>query len=232
MKNIIAYSDVFDFMKTIPSGVVQLVISDPPYEFLSKNPTGGGFMHKENKQHLKKINETFGMSYEPRKYLNECKRVLGKFNGYFFTNKTLLKDYISFAEENGYKWDILIWSKPNPVPINNGHYLIDKEFVIFIKESGAVFNSKLGYQNYFTVRSFPIGGNEFGHPTQKPIEFIKQMIEVSSNKGDLIFDGYCGSGTSLVAAKQLERDYLGCDNDEKWAKFSEERLKITGNLLF
>lgn len=58
------------------------------------------------------------MSFEPTELLELCKKVCKKFNGYFFTNKNLLKTYIQRADKNKYKRDILLWLKPNPVPIN------------------------------------------------------------------------------------------------------------------
>lgn len=50
-----------------------------------------------------------------------------------------------------------------------------------------------------------------GYPTQKPIELLKRIITVSSKKGDIVFDPFCGAGTTLVAAKWLGRHYIGID---------------------
>lgn len=223
--NQIIQGDCHETMLWLPDHSVDLVVTDPPYEFISKNPEGGGFMNKENKLHLQKINKSFGMTYDPKGYLNECKRILKKFNGYFWTNKSLLTQYIKFAEDNKYKWDILIWAKPNPVPINNGHYLIDKEFVVYIKEPNATFNSKLGYPKYFTVKTHPIGTKITEHPTEKPLGFHEDMIGISSNPGDVVFDGYAGSGTTLVAAKNLLRQYIGIEINPDFIAMAEKRLK-------
>lgn len=223
--NIVYNRDCMEVMKELPDKSVQLIATDPPYEFISKSPVGGGFMDKENKRHLHKINDTFGMTYDPIQFLNASKRLMDKFNGYFFTNKSLLTKYIQFAEENNYKWDILLYSKPNPVPINNGHYLIDKEYIVFIKEKGATFNSNLGYQSYFTIKSYPLGNNKNVHPTQKPLDLIKGLISVSSNKGDVIFDGYLGSGTTAIASIQLDRQYIGAEIDQNYYKLAMERIK-------
>ena len=109
---------------------VDLILTDPPYEFISKNPQWWGFMKKENKKHLEELNKEFWMSFEPTELLELCKKVCKKFNWYFFTNKNLLKTYIQWADKNKYKRDILLWLKPNPVPINRWHYLIDKEYIV------------------------------------------------------------------------------------------------------
>lgn len=50
-----------------------------------------------------------------------------------------------------------------------------------------------------------------GYPTQKPIELMKRIIEASSNKGDVVFDPFCGCGTTIYAAVQTERAWVGCD---------------------
>lgn len=50
-----------------------------------------------------------------------------------------------------------------------------------------------------------------GYPTQKPIALLKRIIEASSNKGDVIFDPFCGCGTTIYAAEQTGRQWIGCD---------------------
>ena len=95
--------DCLELMKQIPDKSVDLVITDPPYEFISKNPQGWGFMKKENKKHLDELNESFGMSFKPEKFLTLIKQKLKVFNAYIFTNKSLLLEYIQFAEKNKYK---------------------------------------------------------------------------------------------------------------------------------
>ena len=50
-----------------------------------------------------------------------------------------------------------------------------------------------------------------GYPTQKPIELLERIIKISTDEGDIVLDPFCGSGTTLVAAKLLGRRYLGID---------------------
>lgn len=59
--------------------------------------------------------------------------------------------------------------------------------------------------------------NEYtGFPTQKPLELLDRIIEIFSNKGDLVVDFFCGSGTTCVSAEKLGRRWIGCDLS-KWA---------------
>lgn len=63
------------------------------------------------------------------------------------------------------------------------------------------------------------------HPTQKRLDITKEFVINSSREGDIVLDCFCGSGTTGVAAIELNRNYLLNDFDEKWVKLSEERIK-------
>lgn len=64
------------------------------------------------------------------------------------------------------------------------------------------------------------------HPTQKPEKLIERIILASSNKGDLVFDPFIGSGTTAVVAKKLKRKYLGCEIEKKYYILTNKRLII------
>ena len=66
------------------------------------------------------------------------------------------------------------------------------------------------------------------HPTQKPLSVLEWIIKSSSKKNDVILDCFMGSGTTAIAAKKLNRHFLGCENDKKFHKISLERLEIVG----
>ncbi len=57
---------------------------------------------------------------------------------------------------------------------------------------------------------FPYTGNKL-HPTQKPVEALMPLIRAFSRPGDLVFDPFCGSGSTLAAAQSLGRDWLGIE---------------------
>ena len=67
---------------------------------------------------------------------------------------------------------------------------------------------------------------KFGkHPTQKPVELLKRIILASTNEGDLILDQFCGSGTTGVAACELNRRFVGIDIEKKYIDVAVKRLK-------
>lgn len=79
-----------------------------------------------------------------------------------------------------------------------------------------------------TVWNIPIiKGNSNEHVdynTQKPIKLIDRIVQASSNKGDIVADFFMGSGTTCVVAKELGRNYIGCDIGEKAVEITKERL--------
>ena len=64
-----------------------------------------------------------------------------------------------------------------------------------------------------------------GYDTQKPKELLYKIIKGFSNEEDIVADFFCGSGTSLVVAKELGRKYIGCDISSKAITITKERLK-------
>lgn len=64
------------------------------------------------------------------------------------------------------------------------------------------------------------------HPTQKPEELLRKIIFASSNKDDVIFDPFMGSGTTAVCAEQLKRKWLGCDLSEEYLSWAVNRLEL------
>ena len=62
------------------------------------------------------------------------------------------------------------------------------------------------------------------YPTQKPISLLSRIISASSKKGDFILDTYCGSGTSLITANNLNRNWIGIDQSENAIKITKSRL--------
>ena len=63
------------------------------------------------------------------------------------------------------------------------------------------------------------------HVAQKPLDMFERIIKASSNEGDLVFDCFVGSGTTAVACKSLNRNFLCADSDEYFVSLANDRLK-------
>jgi site-specific DNA-methyltransferase (adenine-specific) len=64
----------------------------------------------------------------------------------------------------------------------------------------------------------------FGHPDQKPLELVERLVRASSREGELVVDPFCGTGTTLVAAKRHGRRAVGCDTNSRWFTVTKERV--------
>jgi site-specific DNA-methyltransferase (adenine-specific) len=71
------------------------------------------------------------------------------------------------------------------------------------------------------IKSF---SKEKGYPTQKPLELIERIIKSSSDENDLVADFYLGSGTTAVACKKLNRNFIGCDINKMAIVIAKERV--------
>jgi site-specific DNA-methyltransferase (adenine-specific) len=71
------------------------------------------------------------------------------------------------------------------------------------------------------------------HPTQKPLRLLRRAIVASSREGDLVFDPFCGSGTTGVASKELGRFFVGAEKEGEYAELAGRRIgaAVRGGVL-
>jgi adenine-specific DNA-methyltransferase len=70
------------------------------------------------------------------------------------------------------------------------------------------------------------------YPTEKNLDLVKTILKASSNENSLVMDFFCGSGTTLVAANELCRRWIGIDKEEKAIEVARKRLGSTAQNLF
>ena len=92
-----------------------------------------------------------------------------------------------------------------------------KKVKVYLKKTGV----PLGDVWYF---NFAQGKERVGYDTQKPKLLLERIIKAFSNEGDVVADFFCGSGTSMVVAKELNRKYIGCDINFRAVEITNERL--------
>lgn len=104
---------------------------------------------------------------------------------------------------------------------NKSEYQIDNkgEQVIGAEKKGVPLSDvwQIPYLN-------PTAKERVGYPTQKPLRLLQQIVELVTDKGDIVLDPFCGSGTTCVAAKGLNRHYIGIDESEEALKLTKQRL--------
>lgn len=218
-------ADSYEFIKTMPDASVNLIITDPPYEI----GTGGGGLSRNTKFHDKKlqaITKGFDLSL-----LDELKRVCKPFNAYIFCSNSQISKLMGWGEKNGFMTTLLVWHKPVVIPFAGTVFKIDLEFIVAIKEKGATFQGDSRLKSKFYQQN-PVKDKTTTHPTPKPVNLIKKLMMIGSNKGDVVFDPFLGSGTTAMVAKELGRECIGVEIEKKYYEEALRRVDHTPRGLF
>jgi len=111
----------------------------------------------------------------------------------------------------------------------DNHFIFDLESIGVRWKYDKDKRNKRGWKNCGDVWNIPQLSGTFkerlDHPTQKPISLIKRMIKVSSKKSDLILDLFSGTGTTSITSKQLERNFIGFELENKYIEIANKRLQ-------
>ena len=177
-----------------------MVFTDPPYNIESSGAGDGYFNKSLNKQ---KKDIAFIASFDPKPFLSMLPTLFtkGKINSYIFSNADLLPEYLTWAKDAKYSFNVLVWKKPSAIPINAAHKP-DIEYLLLFRKS-SIFNYGIENVNYSKCLEY---GRENGlHPTMKPVGLIANELQISSNKGCIVVDLFGGSGSTLIAAEQTGR---------------------------
>lgn len=236
--NNITCGDCLEVLKQFPYACIDLVVTDCPYKIVSGGCTTGAYGNKKGCGKCAKKWETAGQmndNYDNLKsgkmfdnneitfsqWLPEMYRVLKDGSHcYIMINGRNLAELQVEAEKAGFKYqNLLVWNKGNSTP--NRYYLNACEFILMLRKGAAKSINDMGTKNILSVHN--IIGNK-NHPTEKPVELMKIMIANSSNKGDIVLDPFAGTGATCVAAKELGRDFIGIEINEKYANIAKERI--------
>lgn len=224
--NTIQCIDCLEGLKELPDNSIDLLIADPPYGISKKLNCKG-----------KRLGTTAKLDFEFGEWDKFNEEWIGisipKVKGWFisFCAKKDLGIYWNALEKDGFiAVDALAWQKPDPLPLNaKSRFLNAWEVAIIGKKPGSTWNSN--YQHNILKFQAPKGKNRI-HPTQKPLELIEKLIELTTNKDDLVVDPFMGSGTTAAACKILKRNYIGFEIDKEYCKKAIERVGTTPTTLF
>lgn len=214
--------DCLEVMKEIPNKSVDLVITDPPYEITT---TGAGMYKQADKQYVKELNGMKdGFSEE---VLDELCRVMKKINIYFFCSQKQiipLLDY--FVKKKKCNWNILSWHKTNPVPACGNKYLTDTEFILFFREKGVkVYGSFDTKRTWYSTPLNQSDKKKYGHPTVKPLFVLENLVVNSSQKDEVVLDCFMGSGSTGVAALNMNRNFIGIELNPTYFQIAKDRIE-------
>jgi DNA modification methylase len=122
-----------------------------------------------------------------------------------------------------------VWCKPNPTPcLSKRHWTWATELIVYAVRGKHVCNfPESGHAlNWWEIIS---PSHTTDHPTEKPIAVPAKAIEFSSKPGQLVLDLFLGSGTTLIAAEQLNRTCYGMEIDPRYVDVTVKRWEqLTG----
>ena len=246
--NEIVNGDSLKILKKIPNKTFDLVFADPPYNLQIgkklRRPDNSKVNGVDDKwDQFKNFSEYDNFCKE---WLSDCKRVL-KDNGSIWIIGSYHNIFrLGYHIQNLDYWILndVIWKKNNPMPnfrgtrFTNAHETLiwasknKKSKYTFNYQSLKCLNDDLQMRSDWTlpicngIERIRKNGKKV-HSTQKPESLLHRVLLASTNKDDLVFDPFLGTGTTAVVAKKLGRNYFGIEKEKKYFRTAKQRLEKT-----
>jgi DNA modification methylase len=194
--NKIINMDCLDVMKNIPDKSVDLVLTDPPYGVNLEYD-----IYQDTEQNWYDLME---------KFIPETKRI-GKM---VIMPSCQIKRLKWIYEKYPPDW-LICWYKGSVGCAGFIGFNDWEPLLVYGKNNTCM-------HDYFKANP---ERQDNGHPCQKPLEWATWLISRATEKGNIILDPFMGSGTTLVAAKQLKRNFIGIEISEKYCDIARQRLR-------
>ncbi len=230
--NKIHCSDCVALMNKMPEESVSAIVTSPPYNL--KNSTGNGMKDGRGGKWPKAAlidgyNEhTDNMPHDDyvawqRNCLNSMMRLLKPDGVIFYNHKWrvqdgLLQDRHDIVQGFPVR-QIIIWKRAGGINFNAGYFLPTYEVIYMIAKPA--FKLAPGANKMTDVWVIPqVKGNE--HPAPFPIELARNCIEASP--GGVVLDPFMGSGTTAIAAMELQREWVGIEQSSEYCQLAESKI--------
>ena len=217
--------DGLELLRELQDNSVDFILTDPPYEHeIHGGLVKDGYFERKltRERHINYISE--GFDYDT--YFNEYLRIVKIPNMIIFCSNRQIAKTMSWFENKGLSVTLLIWVKKNPIPLGNGNYISNTEYMVYVRGKGATFNS-IGYD--FQLKTFDYASpttKERIHPTEKPIDLLRRLLLIHTNENDLVLDTFAGSFTTALACHKEKRRFLGSEIDVDMFNKANKRLKV------
>ena len=237
--NKIHLMDCLDGMKLMDDNSVDLIVTDPPYfienlkvdmkDQTIRGSSKNNIFHNEF-DHFKDLDAFKEFMFSVLKEFDRVLRPKGQV--YMFISYHHLDWFLSYLKANFRFYKPIIWYKPDTMGVFPNQYGCNYEVVLWFRTTKKSDKHKFvnhigcGQRDVFTFNSTNINyRTECGfHPTPKPLPLITQFILNGSNEGDIILDAFMGSGTTAVACKNHNRNFVGFEMNPDYLKICETRL--------
>ena len=213
------HGDCLEVMKYIPDKSIDLILTDPPYLMNYKTN------RRKNKEH-DFCNPIQNDDNEEvvKKSIVEMARLLKDTGAlYVFCNANKIEIFKKIISELFIFKNILIWVKNNHTAGDlKGAYGKKTEFIIYATKGKHYLNGKRDTDVLFYNK---VSGKRQIHQNEKPIDLLEFIISKSSNINDIVLDCFMGSGTTGVAAKNLNRRFIGIELDKEYFEIAKKRIE-------
>lgn len=225
--------DCFKVLKTIEDKSIDHIITDPPYFINYLN----SYWDIPETEKFEEFFYTLGKEFQRitkdnsniiifSGWSNVCK-VIEQMQLFFTLKNWIIYDRIKGrgATKNlmSTREDILWFTKSDKYAFNKIYSNIKKKTKGMGEKNGQE-NRSLSNIWYDISPLVPWSKEKTKHPTQKPLSLMERIVTIFTNIGDTVLDPFAGSGTTLVACKNLERGYIGIEKDESYFNIIKERL--------
>ncbi|MGC2163597.1 MAG: DNA methyltransferase [Silvibacterium sp.] len=208
--NTVLHGDCIELMRSLPESSVDFILTDPPYLVNYKDREGRSIQNDNQADWLK---PAFAEAY---RILKQDSFTIA------FYGWTQVDRFFDAWHSAGFRIvGHLVFRKQYTSKARFLKYQHEQAYLL------AKGNPKLPDQPISDVIDMPYSGNKL-HPTQKPVPALKSLIEAFTRQDDLVLDPFCGSGSTLLAAKILKRRYLGIELDAQYHAAAVKRLQPAG----
>lgn len=210
--------DCLEGMKKIDDGTVDLIVTDPPY--LINYRTG---RRKDKEHRFGRVILGDDDKELIKRYIEQCYRVLKNDSAMYMFCSMDKVDFFKQELEKHFKIkNMIIWVKNNHTAGDLKAQFGKKYEIIFLVNKG---RKKFNGKRITDVWEFDrVSGKSQIHQNQKPVELIEFCIEKHSNEGNLILDGFMGSGTTAIACLNTNRNFIGFELDEGYYEAAIKRI--------
>jgi site-specific DNA-methyltransferase (adenine-specific) len=232
--------DCLEVMKQIKSNSIDAIITDPPYGTTAckwDSVIDFDLMWEQLNRIIKPNGAIVLFGREPfSSFLRTSNVRMYRYDWVWekskATNFLFAKQMPLMAHEN-----IMIFYKKKPTynpqktkgkPYNKGKEKRTEIEAVGKIGNGNLIENKNGLRNPRSVQYFVTAEREGKlHPTQKPVALMEYLIKTYTNEGETVLDFTMGSGSTGVACKNTNRDFIGIEQDEKYFKIAQERINLT-----
>jgi len=223
--------DCLDVLRTLDAGSVDAVVTDPPYGI------GYASNWKTRLGDLPRINgASFGADEFNADWIPDAYRVLRRDAYLFcFTRWDMLQRWLMEFERVGFApVQRLVWDKCHWKMGDLQNYGSQVEDVLLLRKGKpTMFPGGIGRRgNMFRYSSAFLPEGQEDHPTQKPVQLLRQYVADSTNPCDTILDPFMGSGTTGVACRMEGRNFIGVELDPQYFAIAERRIANAQPPLF